>query len=82
MTNRVAIRGNKRNNQSVITVGDGGGSCPLTIAREILRLSGAPLWGDMIDFQIVVLAGDYSFKGLINIVPDEPPEAQRPGNGS
>ena len=53
------------------TVGDGGGSCPLTIAREILQLSGAPLWGDMIAFQIVVLAGDYSFKGLINIVPDK-----------
>ena len=53
------------------TVGDGGGSCPLSIAREILQLSGAPLWGDMIAFQIVVLAADYSFKGLINIIPDE-----------
>ena len=53
------------------TVGDGGGSCPLSIAREILRLSRAPLWGDIIAFQIVVLAGDYSFKGLVNIVPDE-----------
>ena len=53
------------------TVGDGGGSCPLSIAREILQLSGASLWGDMIAFQIVVLAADYSFKGLINIIPDE-----------
>ena len=53
------------------TVGDGGGSCPLSIAREILQLSGAPIWGDMIAFQIVVLAADYSFKGLINIIPDE-----------
>ena len=53
------------------TVGDGGGSCPLSIAREILQLSRAPLWGDMIAFQIVVLAADYSFKALINIVPDE-----------
>ena len=52
------------------TVGDGGGSCPLSIAREIMRLSGAPLWGDIIAFQIVVLAADYSFKGLINIIPD------------
>ncbi len=53
------------------TVGDGGGSCPSSIAREILRLSRAPLWGDIIAFQIVALAADYSFKGLINIIPDE-----------
>lgn len=53
------------------TVGDGGGCCRESVAREILRASGAPLWGDIIAFQIVVLACDYSFKGLINITPDE-----------
>ena len=36
------------------TVGDGGGSCPEFIAREIIGLSGAPTWGDIIAFQIVV----------------------------
>ena len=53
------------------TVGDGGGSCRSSIAREILQLSCAPLWGDIIAFQIVALGADYSFKALINIVPDE-----------
>ena len=53
------------------TVGDGGGSCPEFIAREIISLSGAPTWGDIIAFQIVVLGADFSFKALINIVPNE-----------
>ena len=53
------------------TVGDGGGSCRSSIAREILQLSDAPRWGDIIAFQIVALGADYSFKALINIVPDE-----------
>ena len=52
------------------TVGDGGGCCPESVAHGLLKASGAPLWGDIIAFQIVVLAADYSFKGLINIVPD------------
>ena len=52
------------------TVGDGGGSCPEFIAREIIRLAGAPTWGDIIGFQIVALGADYSFKALINIMPD------------
>ena len=53
------------------TVGDGGGACPQSIANEILALSHAPLWGDIIAFQMVVLGADFSFKGLINIVPDK-----------
>ena len=53
------------------TVGDGGGSCPEFIARKIIGLSGAPTWGDIIAFQIVVLGADFSFKALINIVPNE-----------
>ena len=53
------------------TVGDGGGACPQYIAKEILALSHAPLWGDIIAFQMVALGADFSFKGLINIVPDE-----------
>ena len=53
------------------TVGDGGGSCPQSIAREILELSRAPLWGDIIAFQMVILGADYSFKALVNVVPDE-----------
>ena len=53
------------------TVGDGGGSCPEFIAREIISLSGAPAWGDIIAFQIVALGADFSFKALINIVPNE-----------
>ena len=53
------------------TVGDGGGCCPQWVAKRILKESGAPLWGDIIAFQIVVLGADYSFKGLISIVPDE-----------
>ena len=53
------------------TVGDGGGSCPEFIAREIIGLSGAPTWGDIIAFQIVVLGADFSFKALINVVPNE-----------
>ena len=52
------------------TVGDGGLCCPQYIADEILKLSGAPLWGDIIAFQIVVIGADYSFKGLCNIVPN------------
>ena len=52
------------------TVGDGGLCCPQHIADEILKLSGAPLWGDIIAFQIVVIGADYSFKGLCNIVPN------------
>ncbi len=53
------------------TVGDGGGCCPRSVANQLLRASGAPRWGDIIAFQIVILAADYSFKGLINIIPDE-----------
>ena len=53
------------------TVGDGGGSCPEFIAKEIINLSGAPAWGDIIAFQIVALGADFSFKALINIVPNE-----------
>ena len=53
------------------TVGDGGGACPQSIANEILALSHAPLWGDIIAFQMVALGADFSFKGLINIVPDK-----------
>ena len=53
------------------TVGDGGGACPQSIAKEILAFSGVPLWGDIIAFQVVVLGKDFSFKALINIVPDE-----------
>lgn len=52
------------------TVGDGGGSCPASIARELLQLSRAPSWGDSIAFQIVALGADYSFKALVNVVPD------------
>ena len=53
------------------TVGDGGGSCPEFIAREIISLSGAPTWGDIIGFQIVALGADFSFKALINVMPNE-----------
>ena len=51
--------------------GDGGGCCRKSVADEILKASGAPLWGDIIAFQIVILGSDYSFKGLVNITPDE-----------
>ena len=53
------------------TMGDGGGSCPEFIGREIIGLSGAPTSGDIIAFQIVVLAADYSFKMLVNMIPNE-----------
>ena len=53
------------------TVGDGGGACPRRVAEEIIKLSGAPTWGDIIAFQVVILGQDYSFKGLIIVVPDE-----------
>ena len=53
------------------TVGDGGGSCPEFIAREILQLSKAPLWGNIVAFQIVVLGANFSLKALINIIPDK-----------
>lgn len=53
------------------TVGDGGGCCKASVAKKILKESGAPLWGDIVAFQIVILGSDYSFKGLINIIPDQ-----------
>ena len=52
------------------TVGDGGLCCPEYVAKEIMRQSGAPQWGDIVAFQIVVIGADYSFKGLCNIVPN------------
>ena len=51
--------------------GDGTGMWKKSAAINFLEATRTPTWGDIIGIQTVVLAADYSFKGLFPIVPDE-----------